>query len=95
MTTTPVSWVTLIITSLGGLLTLLGVMITQRYTDRRERNRSDREDAARSDERTYQRVAESYLEVLRIVERKGQWVEAVITNPKIAAKEVAIRAWVL
>jgi hypothetical protein len=88
MTTTPVSWVTLITTSLGGLLTLLGVMITQRYTDRRERDRSDREDAARSDERTYRRLAESYLEVLRIVEREGQWIEAAITNQKIATEEV-------
>lgn len=39
--------------------------------------------------RTQQRLAESYLEVLRIVEREGQWIEARITNWKIAAEEQA------
>jgi hypothetical protein len=33
------------------------------------------------------RLAESYLEVLRIVEREGQRVEASITNWKLAAEE--------
>lgn len=37
--------------------------------------------------RTQQRLAESYLEVLRIVEREGQRVEASITNWKLAAEE--------
>jgi hypothetical protein len=39
--------------------------------------------------RTHQRLAESYLEVLRIVEREGQWIEARITNMKIAIEEWA------
>lgn len=37
--------------------------------------------------RTYQRHADSYLEVLRLVEREGQWVQAIIANREIAAKE--------
>lgn len=37
--------------------------------------------------RGQQRLAESYLEVLRIVEREGQWVEASIRNWEIAAEE--------
>lgn len=41
------------------------------------------------DTRTYQRLAESYLEVLRIVEREGQWIEISITNWKIRAQELA------
>lgn len=39
--------------------------------------------------RTQQRLADSYLEVLRIVEREGQWVEASITNWKLAVEEEA------
>lgn len=39
--------------------------------------------------RTHQRLADSYLEVLRIVEREGQWIEARITNVKIAIEEWA------
>ncbi|MGH3800195.1 MAG: hypothetical protein ACRDTD_08715 [Pseudonocardiaceae bacterium] len=34
-----------------------------------------------------QRLAESYLEVLCLVEREGQWVEASIRNWEIAAEE--------
>ncbi|MGH3898461.1 MAG: hypothetical protein ACRDTA_09440 [Pseudonocardiaceae bacterium] len=75
-------------------------MLTQRNANRREDIRWDRErereqarwareEAARSYERTQQRLADSYLEVLRIVEREGQWVEASITNWKIAAEEQA------
>lgn len=37
--------------------------------------------------RTQQRLAESYLEVLHLVEREGQWVQADITNWEIAARE--------
>jgi hypothetical protein len=37
--------------------------------------------------RVEQRLADSYLEVLRLVEREGQWVEARITNQEIAAAE--------
>jgi hypothetical protein len=37
--------------------------------------------------RTQQRLADSYLEVLRIVEREGQWVEASITNLKLTVEE--------
>lgn len=33
------------------------------------------------------RLAESYLEVLRIVEREGQWVEASIMNWTVAVQE--------
>lgn len=33
------------------------------------------------------RLADSYLEVLRIVEREGQWIEASITNWKLAVEE--------
>ncbi|MGB6165553.1 MAG: hypothetical protein WCF33_06530 [Pseudonocardiaceae bacterium] len=33
------------------------------------------------------RLAESYLEVLRIVEREGQWVEASITNWTLGVEE--------
>lgn len=40
--------------------------------------------------RTQQRLAESYLEVLRIVEREGQWIEARITNWKLAVEEEAV-----
>jgi hypothetical protein len=40
--------------------------------------------------RTQQRLADSYLEVLRIVEREGQGVEASITNWKIGAEEQAV-----
>lgn len=36
---------------------------------------------------TQQRLADSYLEVLRIVEREGQWVEASITNLKFTVDE--------
>ncbi len=60
----------------------------------RERDREEaawaREDAARSEERTQQRLADSYLEVLRIVEREGQWAEASITNWKLAAEEAEV-----
>ncbi|MGQ0719129.1 MAG: hypothetical protein ACT4NP_17790 [Pseudonocardiales bacterium] len=97
MATNPI-WITLITASLGGLLTLVGVMITQRQAHlredarwyrecEREQTRWTREDAARSEERTQQRLADSYLEVLRIVEREGQWIEARITNLNIAAEE--------
>ncbi len=41
------------------------------------------------DTRVKQRLAESYLEVLRIVEREGQWVEASVTNWKLAVEEEA------
>jgi hypothetical protein len=37
--------------------------------------------------RTHQRVADSYLEVLRLVEREGQWVEATTTNWKLTVEE--------
>jgi hypothetical protein len=40
--------------------------------------------------RTQQRLADSYLEVLRIIEREGQWVDASITNWKLAAEEAEI-----
>lgn len=40
--------------------------------------------------RTQQRLAESYLEVLRIVVREGQWVEATITNWEMAAEEAEL-----
>lgn len=88
-------WVTLITASLGGLLTdlltFVGVMITQRHASRRENVRGSRErdreqtrwtreDAVRSDERTQQRLADSYLEVLRLVEREAQWFEASTKN---------------
>ncbi len=60
----------------------------------RERDREKavwaREDAARSYERAQQRLADSYLEVLRIVERSGQWVEVSITNWKVAVEEEAV-----
>ena len=36
--------------------------------------------------RVQQRLAESYVEVLRIVEREGQWVEASITQLKVAVE---------
>jgi hypothetical protein len=39
--------------------------------------------------RTQQCLADSYLEVLRIVEREGQWVEASITNWTTAAEKQA------
>jgi hypothetical protein len=39
--------------------------------------------------RTQQRLAESYLDVLRIVEREGQWIEASVTNWKLAVEEEA------
>lgn len=40
--------------------------------------------------RTQQRLADSYLEVLRIVEREGQWVEATITNWKLVLEEAEV-----
>jgi hypothetical protein len=47
--------------------------------------------------RVQQRLGESYVEVLRIVEREGQWVEASITNWKLAVEEEAelgsARSW--
>jgi hypothetical protein len=78
MATNP--WVTLITASLGGLLTLVGVVITQRHTSHREDVRWTREDTARSTERKQQRLADSYLEVLRLVEREAQWFEASTKN---------------
>jgi hypothetical protein len=39
--------------------------------------------------RTQQCLADSYLEVLRIVEREGQWVEASIINWTTAAEKQA------
>jgi hypothetical protein len=39
--------------------------------------------------RTQQRLAESYLEVLRIVKREGQWIEAITTNREIDTAEEA------
>jgi hypothetical protein len=41
--------------------------------------------------RTRQRLADSYLEVLRIVEHEGQWVATSITNWNIAAMEAKYR----
>jgi hypothetical protein len=97
------TWFTLVTSALGGLvggaLTLFGVLITQHYTDRREKARFDREsereqarwdrdDAVRSNERMQQRLADSYLELLRIVEREGQWIEVSITNWKIGIEEL-------
>jgi hypothetical protein len=62
----------------------------------RERDREEaawaHEDAARSYERTQQRLADSYFEVLRIVEREGQWVEASITSWKLAAELAEIHS---
>lgn len=94
---TAANLVTLVVAFLG----LSGVMLTQYFAHRREdvrwsreRDREEaawaREDAARSYERTQQRLAESYLEVLRIVEREGQWVDANVTNWKIGAEEQAV-----
>ncbi|MGH3936453.1 MAG: hypothetical protein ACRDS1_15990 [Pseudonocardiaceae bacterium] len=40
--------------------------------------------------RTQQRLADSYLEVLRIVEREGLWIEASVANWKIAAEEAEV-----
>lgn len=93
MATTPV-WVSLVVAFLG----LAGIVLTQYLANRREDIRWQREgqreqtrwtheDAARSHERAQQRLADSYLEVLRLVEREGQWIEASITNWKIAAEE--------
>ncbi|MGH3900864.1 MAG: hypothetical protein ACRDTA_21995 [Pseudonocardiaceae bacterium] len=95
------TWISLAV----GLLALGGALgsawLTQRNANHREDIRWDRErereqarwaheEAARSDERTRQRLADSYLEVLRIVEREGQWVEASITNWTLAAEEQAV-----
>ncbi|HET9258459.1 MAG TPA: hypothetical protein VFO16_25135 [Pseudonocardiaceae bacterium] len=37
--------------------------------------------------RAQQRLADSYLEVLHLVEREGQWIEARITNFKLAVAD--------
>jgi hypothetical protein len=102
MATTP-TWITLVTaSSFGGLITgfvtFLATVITLRNTNRvaddrwdrewdREQARWAREDAVRSSERTQQRLAGSYLEVLRIAEREGQWAGASIRNWEIAAEE--------
>jgi hypothetical protein len=59
-----------------------------RWSRERDREKAAwaREDAARSEERTQQRLADSYLEVLHIVEREGQWIADSIRKWKIAAK---------
>jgi hypothetical protein len=93
MATTPI-WVPLVIAFIG----LGGVMLTQYWASRREDTRWRREreheqarwaheDNVRSNERTYQRLADSYLEVLRLVERKGQWIEVHITNFMLAVAD--------
>lgn len=95
MATLP-TWVPLVVAFLG----LGGIVLTQYMANRREdvrwhrecereQARWTREDAARSYERTQQRLTDSYLEVPRIVEREAQWVDARITNWEIAAAEVS------
>ncbi|MGH3669280.1 MAG: hypothetical protein ACRDSH_01405, partial [Pseudonocardiaceae bacterium] len=39
------------------------------------------------EQRTQQRLADSYLEVLRLIEREGLWVDAGITDWKLAAED--------
>ncbi len=93
------TWISLAV----GLLALGGalgsVWLTQRNANHREDIRWDRErereqarwaheEAARSDERTQQRGADSYLEVLRIVEREGQRVQASITTWRTLDEEL-------
>ncbi len=58
-----------------------------RWSQERDREKAAwaREDAARSYERTQQRLADSYLEVLRLVEREAQWFEASTKNWKVGA----------
>ncbi len=92
------TWISLTV----GLFALGGALgsawLTQRNANQREDIRWDRErereqarwaheETARSDERAQQRLADSYLEVLRIVEREGQWIETSITNWETAAVE--------
>jgi hypothetical protein len=101
MATTP-TWITLVTaSSFGGLITgsvtFLATVITLRNTNRVANDRWDREwdreqarwtheDAVRSSERTQQRLAASYLEVLRMVEQAGQWIEDSIGEWRIAAE---------
>lgn len=61
-----------------------GAILTQYFANRRDDIRWQREDDARSKERIHQRLADSYLEVLRIVERESQWVQAIIKNQEEA-----------
>ncbi len=63
--------------------------VSVRWSQERDREKAAwaREDAAQSYVRTQQRLADSYLEVLRLVEREGQWVDARITNWKLAVEE--------
>jgi hypothetical protein len=105
MTTIPAIWTSpLAAAFLAGFLAVASAVVTavltQRNANRREDVRWSRErerektvlaheDAVRSYERMQQRLADSYLEVLRIVEREGQWVQAGITNWEIAARELA------
>jgi hypothetical protein len=91
MTTNSI-WVTLITASLGGFLTLIGTMITQHYARRRENaqwhRECEREQARWTHEdavHTRQRLADSYLEVLRLVEREAQWLKATTENWKVGA----------
>ncbi len=72
-------WVTLVIASLGGLLTLVGVMITQRHARlredarwhrecEREQTRGAREDAARS----YEHRQKVYVEFIKEFHRRRE-----------------------
>jgi hypothetical protein len=72
-----------VITSGVAVITTGVVTITNTRWTTRQNEKLARE------QRTQQRLAESYLEVLRIVEREGQWVEAGIriTNWETAAED--------
>ncbi len=77
-----------VITSGAAVIATSGVAV---WTTRQSANltrESARESARLAREtRVHQRLAESYLEVLRIVEREGQWIEATIKNWETAADE--------
>src|SRR2546421_6336997 len=69
------------ITSIVGVIIGGGItMISTRWTTRQSEKQA-------REQRVYQRLAESYLEVLRLVEREGQWIEARIKNWAIEAAE--------
>jgi hypothetical protein len=77
-----------VITSGAAVIATSGVAVwTARQSGKLARESAQQSANLAREARTHQRVADSYLEVLRLVEREGQWVEATTTNWKLTVEE--------
>jgi hypothetical protein len=77
-----------VITSGAAVIATSGVAVWTTRQSAKLARESARESANRArEQRVQQRLAESYLEVLRVVQREGQWVQATLKNWQTTAME--------